>query len=132
MPSMSRSPRHTRRLAAILAVTAVAAPAALAGPAHAVSMRDSGPANNAAVASAPLRDSGAANNGFVTSSLAGTTAPVADRGPVADPGPVPVRTVTDGFDWAAAGIGAGSAAAFALLGLAGMQARTRTGTHLAG
>jgi hypothetical protein len=129
MQPTQRSPRHTRRLAAILAVTAAAAPALASGPAHAVPARDPGavgvPAQPAPAS--PMRDSGAANNGIVTSSLAGTAGPAA----APDPAPVAVRTVGEGFDWGAAGIGAGGAAALALLGLAGMQARTRGGAHLA-
>lgn len=121
-----RFPRHTRRLAAVLAVAA-AAPAITAGPAQATPPRDSGVANNLPATSPGFpRDSGVANNAPVAPALVSSPAPLPDRPPVA------VQATDDGFDWGAAGLGGGTAAALGLLGLAGMQARTRAGTHLAG
>jgi hypothetical protein len=96
VPATPRLPRHSRRLAAVPAVTAAAAPVLAAGPAPASPLRDPGVANTSTQAAGP---------------------------------PVTVRLVDHGFDWGAAGVGAGTAAALALLGVAGMQARTRAGTH---
>ncbi len=132
MPSTPRSP-VSRRLAVVLAV-AVAAPALGAPTAIAAPQRDSGPANNAAPpAGGALRDSGPANNARVVRTPARDADPVADvRGLLDRPAPAAVQTVDTGFDWAAAGVGAGVAAAFGVIALAGAQGRTRGGAHLAG
>ncbi len=133
MPSTPRSP-VSRRLAVVLAV-AVAAPALGAPTAIAAPQRDSGPANNGAQpAGGAVRDSGPANNARVVRIPARVPdLPVADlRGLLDRPAPATVQTVDTGFDWAAAGVGAGVAAAFGVIALAGAQGRTRGGAHLAG
>lgn len=133
--------RIPRSLAAILAVTAVAVPAAHAdslrdsGPANnaaaAPALRDSGPANNAVAAQAPaLRDSGPANN--VAQVQAPAPGPARGQGLVRVDAPPALPAAPDGFDWEAAGLGAGTAAALGLLGFAGLQARSRSTGHPAG
>lgn len=103
----ARTHRLTRTVAASLAVAALTAPTAAARPAYDTPYpRDSGPATTPVEA-------------------ASTSAPA---GPLAEAPPV-VRSIDDGFDWGAAGIGAGAAAGIALLGVGGVSSRRRAHPH---
>jgi hypothetical protein len=51
---------------------------------------------------------------------------ISNPAPVTSPAPTVIRTIDSGFDWGAAGIGAGAAAAIVLLSVAGVRAGSRS------
>jgi hypothetical protein len=110
-PSMSvHHHRLARTVAGALAVTALAAPAAVARPAP----EDAAVAHPAPAAA--VFDSERADAAPVIVYRSDASAPA-----------VATRTVDDGFDWGAAAIGAGAAAAALLLAAGGAGALSRTG-----
>jgi hypothetical protein len=52
---------------------------------------------------------------------------ISNPAPVTSPAPTVIRTIDSGFDWGAAALGAGAAAAIVLLSVAGVRARPRAG-----